>query len=546
MTRSQLPIIYLGGGLIDDTIPIPLELVQSNDTFATFKSNFITIPMGFGLPFKSIPLSVYGICNKFGLLGGFNNNDLRGMKISNQANVIYEIPIIVTNLTGIPMILDSSTFYSIGGNLTLFGKNLQDVSNVKVLIQTKEYSYQVIGIQNEGYLKINLGPINESFYVYLDSINSIPIQINPIQTNKINEYIIQPSTPIPTNPPQQCIGNPQCGGSTRGTCTPLGCVCNSPWVGESCNSKVLVIPPPIINQNTPSTNFSYFDEDNGSKIAGIISLIELREMDFTQSKPIKRYPFDKWIITKINDNEQFYTTSIFDNSKLICNVSVSTIWYNQLSVITFADQIITMDPSTLKYNINITAYPFSNKLNTLQLVISASAKETYYNSSDYYCSSNSYGNTVADDSNYLKLTINYQSIYGKFIKRGIIDFKTISIGNSQLSSNDTLIENDDDEITSTFQKSFIGINIPYYQLLVQLDPSFSVLVNPNFNDDNNENSICNQSRDGINVKVVIGIVVGIVGFAILLTVVILLIVKKKHHLRRLKYKIKLKRQINNK
>ncbi|KAM9957963.1 hypothetical protein ACTFIW_012939 [Dictyostelium discoideum] len=539
MTESQLPFIYLVGGLIDDTIRIPFEIFQYNDTFATFKSKPITVPFGFGLPFLSIPLSVYGICNKVGIISGYNKNQLKEM---NNTQIIYDIPIVSINLTNIPIILDSSAFYSIGGNLTLFGKNLQNALSVNVLIQSNKLSYPVIGNQNEGYLTINLQPINEPFYVNITNSNLfliVPIQV----PNKVNEYKIIPSTPIPTNPPQKCIGNPQCGGATHGTCTESGCVCFSPWVGESCNSKVLVITPPIINPNTPSTNFSYHDKDSESEIAGIISLVELREIDY-ESKPIKRYPFDKWILTKINPNENFYTTSILDNnnnSKLICNVTVSSIWYEQLTVITFADQKITMDPSTLKFNINITSYPFSNKLNTLQLVISASAKGTNNNSKSDYCSSSSYGNTVLDNSNYLKLTINYQSIYGKFIKRGIIDFKTISIGNSQLASNDPIIENDHDDevITSTFQKSFIAINIPYYVFLAQLDPSFSVLVNPNLNND--ENSICSQSNDhSINEKLIIGIVVGVVGFTIALVVVIIIIIKKKHHLRRLQYKIKLK------
>ncbi|KAN0032013.1 hypothetical protein ACTFIV_005886 [Dictyostelium citrinum] len=85
-----------------------------------------------------------------------------------------------------------------------------------------------------------------------------------------------------------------------------------------------------------------------------------------------------------------------------------------------------MNPSTLKYNINITAFQFLNGLNTLQLVIYATAQPT--SPHDDQCSSNEFGNTTSNDnSNYLQLSVNEHSLYGRFIKRGIVDNNIISI-----------------------------------------------------------------------------------------------------------------------
>ncbi|EGC33669.1 hypothetical protein DICPUDRAFT_36315 [Dictyostelium purpureum] len=74
-------------------------------------------------------------------------------------------------------------------------------------------------------------------------------------------------------------------------------------------------------------------------------------------------------------------------------------------------------PSTIKYTIKITSYPFSMKLNTLQLIMKASIQTNSKNS----CSNKKFGEYIRDNSDYIKLQVDNHSLYGRFVKRCIID-----------------------------------------------------------------------------------------------------------------------------
>ncbi|KAK5579524.1 hypothetical protein RB653_009208 [Dictyostelium firmibasis] len=167
-----------------------------------------------------------------------------------------------------------------------------------------------------------------------------------------------------------------------------GCNCYVPWIGLTCTSQIIIVPQPTINTTNPQTEIPTTPTDNNQTKVNI-------------------YIFDQWIYTPINQFKNQYFTTISST-----NITVTLEWFNQTTSIEFVNQNLTMNPSTINYTIEITNYPFVNKLNQLQLVMSASLTLN----SNEICSSNQFGNTsTGDDSNYLKIQIENHSLYGRFI-----------------------------------------------------------------------------------------------------------------------------------
>ncbi|EAL66711.1 hypothetical protein DDB_G0281459 [Dictyostelium discoideum AX4] len=191
----------------------------------------------------------------------------------------------------------------------------------------------------------------------------------------------------------------------------------------------------------------------------------------------KTHFFENWTQTSLSYNKHHYIANIKGTS----NITIETEWFDSLTNITFANQKLTMNPPTLKYNINITKYEFISNINSLQLVIQSKLSKNS-NIDHSICSAQSFGETTSNDnSNYIQLSVEKHSLYGRFIKRGIVDNKIISINNEQLND----LNSESSYYTS---ESHIGINIPWFKDLVQLDPDFSVLL-----DGSSTNSIC---KDG--------------------------------------------------
>ncbi|KAK5575641.1 hypothetical protein RB653_006774 [Dictyostelium firmibasis] len=517
---QQSPIVYIISTKFEKFECVS-QLTGVDTVYGT--SNFTcteSLPVGFGYPGPLI-FSVYGFINNAGYYFGHSTTTIAKLFPSS-----YYVD--TTLSTSEPIITSTDSIYSTGGSLLIYGRALSTTK--QVLVYYSETGSESTLIQNTTY---------GSSAVLINSIAETkkPFKIQIITNSglKSNEYWVNPiyfESPIPptipTNPPQKCLGNPECGGKSQGYCSPNGCICYPPWIGTSCQSKVILVPPPIVNPSEPSTNLTTNSTNNEvSSLVGVISIVSLRELNIN-NQVIKTNRFEKWNQTNLEKNRNIYTTSIkFSNNINDCIVNVETKWYEKLTNISFANQVLIMNPSTLKYNINITSYPFENKLNTLQLVIKA--KLTQNNYDDDVCSGQDFGNTVADNSEYVQLSVKDHSLYGRFVKRAIVDGRLLSINNIKL---DDL----DDESNYYTSESYIGIQIPQYTNLVQLDPDFGLLV-----DSSSTDSICRDSSS-LSRAAKIGIIVGCVGFVIVVVIVVALLVKYKYHLRNLKSEIKMKRK----
>jgi len=511
---SSLPVVYLQDhSTIVVEQPCVLEPSKSNSTYALYTCTVIT-PFGFGYP-NGIKSSIYGFVDNKGNFNGFPISVLEEAGINTLIQVEPQLSLGILSCTDISRLGTPS--------VVIRGKGILPLDRVEIDYGNGTISNIRPKLTTQSLIQLtNLGDINVDFlYITIKRNTStlsnrfkVLVKQLPIPTNSSSSSSDSSSDNIPTNPGQQCLN--QC--SDHGQCTTQGCVCNSNWIGLDCSSQIIIVNPTINNTN-PSTNYTIPSTNDDNKIFyAIISLVGLNELD-SNGQIHSQYSFDQWVVSGNNSQSNskyssvaststFYSTSLvnrLDQSITTLNVSIDYFGSDQPVNITFANQILTMNPYSLKYSVNMSQYSFANSLNTLQLVMSASLEST----TDNTCSSIETGNTVESESEFIKMQVNDHSLYGRFIKRGLIDGRIRQITNSvnaKYSSNTTS--------TSSKSQTYIGINIPQYQTLVQIDPDFSVLVDNRPATSESSNSICSQSsKKKLTKAQIAGIVIGSVALA---------------------------------
>ncbi|KAK5579500.1 hypothetical protein RB653_009183 [Dictyostelium firmibasis] len=550
--QDQLPIVYLTTQYTE--ISKCYSKLISYSTNSVHYNCSTELPIGFGYPGILI-LSMYGIVNNGGYYYGYSTNDIQSVLNSNfYLNTSFS--------SNLPIITSTSRYFSDdNGEIIIFGRGFSTISQVNIVYNDSRLSpnsLPLIAFYGSSAIKVSgIKSTEKSFNIKLlttNGLSSNEYTIQPIYFNQSPKPTptvsptstptptasptstptptasptstptstpIPTETPIPTNAPQKCQGNPECGGKNQGYCSSAGCICYAPWIGLTCTSQIIIVPQPTINTTNPQTEIPTTPTDNNQTSSeesqkmifkSLVSLVSLRELNFINEE-VNNHIFDQWIYTPINQFKNQYFTTVSST-----NITVTLEWFNQTTSIEFANQNLTMNPSTIKYTIEISNYPFANKLNQLQLVMSASLT---LNSNDI-CSSNQFGNTsTGDDSNYLKIQIENHSLYGRFIKRAIIDNIVKSVDNVLLDSSLNVIDS-----SSSSLQSFIGITIPYYFKSIIVDPDFSVLIDSKSASDNND-SVCTKNKSGLTTSQLAGIIVGSVGFAAVIIITTTYIVIKK-------------------
>ncbi|KAM9982182.1 hypothetical protein ACTFIY_004464 [Dictyostelium cf. discoideum] len=483
-----------------------LSTISINSTNAKYRCE-MKVPYGFGYG-CAILVGVYGFINNGGYYSGFEENyDGSIMDYSIYPNLV------ITNTSSITSNGD--------GSLWIMGSGFNGYIIVKVYysdtkLTSSSDTLSPIIIYYSALIITGLKATDKPFTIQIEMTKSSETYISNIYT--VNPVVfdynyVEPTTPLPTTPPLKCIGSLECGGSGHGYCNgPQGCVCYSPWVGLDCTSKVVVIPPPKLNSTTPTSELPVLGENNNNNnnnnnstnilFKSLISIVSLRELNFQVSPTVN-----------------FLTTSTTD-------IKVTIQWFPNQTTIEFANQLLIMNPSTVKYTIEIGSYNFKNKLNQLQLVLSASMDSSNINN---ICSKSEFGNTNSEDnSNYVKIQVDDHSLYGRFIKRAIVDSQVISIENERLDSSMNPINN------ASSSQSLIGITIPYYLYNIILDPDFSVLIDSKKVSPNDENSICSKSttsNSSLTVSQLAGIIIAsaFIFLSICAALIFILIKKRKHY-----------------
>ncbi|KAF2072742.1 hypothetical protein CYY_005958, partial [Polysphondylium violaceum] len=141
------------------------------------------------------------------------------------------------------------------------------------------------------------------------------------------------------------------------------------------------------------------------------------------------------------------------------------------------------------------------------------------------------GNTTVTNSEYVKLQVDDHSLYGRFVKRGIIDGRISTITNQ-------LLPNYSSSNQFNNVQSYIGIGIRSYHRLVQLDPDFSVLIDQRPARDI-DNSVCSsKSKSKLTKAQLAGIIIGSVGFASIVFVSLAYVIYQKRKFHTLEVKLK--------
>ncbi|KAM9992090.1 hypothetical protein ACTFIZ_012757 [Dictyostelium cf. discoideum] len=397
-----------------------------------------------------------------------------------------------------------------GGTTYLYGYFGNTTSNL--YIQIGESYCNNIQQTNETLIKCDIG-VGSGFKDVLLQDRDLQVKV---------ENLFQYFVPITTNEPKQCLND--CGGPNQGICLSSGCSCISPWIGNDCMSKIVIIPQPSTNYSNPITEIPLFESINNTNneienklFISLISIIKLRELDFN-SKELNSFPFKEWEFNKINSETSQFKTN-FTNLGLTTNVTVTLQWFNKETDFEFSNQIIKMNPSSIKYTIEISEFKFSSKLNQLQLIMKASIS---VNKTNEVCSDKEFGETSnGDDSNYLKVQVDNHSLYGRFIKRALIDSTPRSIENVQLDSSMNIVD------SASQSQSFIGISVPYFKKEIIIDPDFSILVG---SPSNSVNSICslNDLNGFSKTKISAIVICGFFGIVTISTIAIYSYYKKKH------------------
>ncbi|KYQ92870.1 hypothetical protein DLAC_05458 [Tieghemostelium lacteum] len=479
LSRTYLPKVYLTQ-IGYETLVFDSYIYQETTRGDFIYHVNITIPEGFGFN-SPIYVSVYGIYD--------TNLNLFGVQSSNiAANPIQTI------YSPTPLLEKASKITNSGGQLTLYGQKFTYFEPIpKVLCS---YIDQLANLEiqylSDSILIVNVKATISPYTIQLSYLNGT-VQSNNLTVTPV--YVPPPTVPI------VCKGSPQCGGPTNGECTSNGCVCIPPWIGLDCSSQQIPVPLPTVDPTAPSTEGEYELPGSGGEtttLRSLVSIVALKELTF-KNEPVATYNFTEWLFTNISTNatiEYLYSTKI-DN---YTQINVTVTWFTKETDIEFANQVIHMLPSTIKYRVDISPYHFNSTLNTLQLVMSASI--TTSTSESDACSLKEYDED--NDYQYVKLQVDSNSLYGRFIKRADIDNNYATISN-------TLLDSSFKEITNQTQTSqtYIGINIPHFYNYVIIDPDFSVLVDSRPADEK-DGAFCQISSNekGLSKTQLVGIIIG--------------------------------------
>ncbi|KAM9963833.1 hypothetical protein ACTFIW_007089 [Dictyostelium discoideum] len=507
--KNTFPIVYFSSAHF--TEPIIKSISKFNNISNEYFVN-VVIPLNFSYPHK-IGISIYGITNNAGFFNGYSSQQMLDSTLQHEIEP-YNNPINV-NPTIYKVILTNrnSKFLIIGRG---FKKDL--ILSINIKLQSTSHPFTNFTIISTTSIELLINPnLFTHFSISLSATVVGGKETNEIVIIPIIPTPIQPPipslSPIPTSQPQKCQGNPECGGPTNGYCKiGVGCLCYSPFIGIDCTSKIIIVTPPIVNPSKPETTIDVPTQSNNStsnnnNVKSIISIVALRELNSVTGEEVKIHYFEKWIYTNVSETISHYQSNITNNGggSMVTNVKAILQWFKNDENITFANQELIMHSSTMKYTIELSPYTFSNPLNNLQIVMSAQIQSSKENT----CSDKEFGNTVIDNSNYIKLKVDKNSFYGRYIKRGIIDDRVVSIKNEVLDSNFNIKDNENNV------QSYIGISIGNFKKSVIIDPDFSILL-----EQNSATSICKSSNKSLTKSQLIGIIIGSVAMFIVILIII--------------------------
>ncbi|KYQ91541.1 hypothetical protein DLAC_07303 [Tieghemostelium lacteum] len=476
ISLRHTPYCYLHAMLFDTVSTRARFLSDETTELSANLSCHFNVPYGFGYPNSIVYFSISGFSDIMLNVG----SSPKGVNNTIEVNFPRWYAIIDT-VYPIPPRPD--------GLLTIVGKNLQATESVQI----NYFNHTKILPAEEN--------INNFDTIVVVKVNPlILIKDIVITFPKLSNRYNVPNYYIP--PPKfDCPGAPQCGGPSNGRCTVKGCECVSPWTGLDCLSQIIVIPP-IIDPSNPGTENNFNTTlPNGQTITlkTLISVVSLVELD-RNGASLKEFKLVTWVYrntTSPDTKIQEFTYQSQISNIITTNVKVTVQYYHEATTIYFANEKLDMLPSTMKYKIEVSKFNFASPLNTLRVVMNATIQTNDIKES---CSVQESGDSPnSAQSEYVKLQMESNSLYGRFIKRGLIDNRVQAVSNT-ISSNNASVG-----VSTTT----IGINIPHYMYSAILDPDFSVLIDTiSAQDKDNSQCFSNSNSSKLTKVQIAGIVIG--------------------------------------
>ncbi|EFA83757.1 hypothetical protein PPL_02824 [Heterostelium album PN500] len=498
-----------------DTFTIQSTVLNYTSKLA-FYSAKAQLPWGFGQ--NNLLFSIYGLTDNYLNIKGYSSMDLH------SAGFDYSI---TRQQSFVDPILESCTqITKKGGPLVIFGHNLYKPQSIsfQLLINYNNGSNWApvtsLTMKSVTTLRTDVSPFTADYiqvkFVFSNLVESNILDIYPlIRTLKPPRPTTTPKPTVTPSPnPNLCPGEPVC--NNQGECLSTGCKCNAPWYGPSCSSKVrpTPIPPPAEN---PSVEFNVTTPDSPNQlITAKISVVSLLELN-SEMIQVNNFTLGQWNLTSSvsNDDKTTYSYYSYLNGRnTIVNTTID--FFKKESNITFAGGVINIVPFTIKFTIAVNHFDFVDRLSLMQITMEA----TITSSDSDACSSKFIGEESNDNVQWVKMNINDNSLYGRFLDRALVD-------NNVITSKNVIIEDGESKDSYDSVTSKIGIIIPYYEINAIIDPDFSTLIDTSYD---GPSKTC--KKKGLSTGAIVAIAVSCGAFACAMVVGSIIFIKKQRKFKR--------------
>ncbi|KAM9969489.1 hypothetical protein ACTFIR_001324 [Dictyostelium discoideum] len=536
---GQDPIFYISEKQTNEKIQCSLK--QISNLSSSLYTCDMEIPLYWGL-------RMVGQCSVWNMVD--SNGVINGGVIQNCPIFFFYQDFYNPNIWQISVMMNDTVLYVTGTNLDLLPSKILDYQSLLVSTSNLTMINGTLGFYT---LK---APANNPFSISVDygfnGIKNISVFIQTCMKsdcsgNGVCNVALSTCTckngwggsDCSIDMTFKCINN--CSG--KGICSnDMTCNCNKDYTGVSCNqySPDLGLSMTMnTSKNQPSIDLGSFSTNSSStlndytKSSGYSILIPyIQEIDFN-GKLVKNYTFttDSWSLLSVENNILIYNTTLTEYSKVLVELETITVATTR----EWAGQLLNLPDHSIKYSVRIENYTFVSNLNNLQLVYQASPSSKLSTECEIK-QSIAWGAKKSTDMHWVTLPNNQVSLYGKFSNYLIADGRIVSTSNEGL------------EFGTTIQ---VKVNIPFFKEYIELDPDFSVLVDPNFNEDEyDECGIKIENSSNYNDKrkwiLPVAVVVSVVGAAIVVTVLMSVLYTKNISVRTkmLSFKSKFKKNNN--
>ncbi|KAN0047264.1 hypothetical protein ACTA71_001646 [Dictyostelium dimigraforme] len=299
-------------------------------------------------------------------------------------------------------------------------------------------------------------------------VHSINLTVNGVNWIGKNIYTFILETPICPGKNKQCNGN--------GDCINGGCYCFKGFGGILC-SNVLETSIDIKGNDTLTEMIK-----NGYSFG--FSIKDIREVDISE-KVVRQHNFTKWTLTPDSTINKWTYINKFGNS--IISYTIEQI-IDETRNYTFAGELITLQPGSIKLSANISNWEYLGSLNTLKLQIQSSVKAQEENECEK--TSEIQSNSNGFSLNYITIQKDKNIFSGRFIDKVVSDgrptFSKVSVS-----------EQTEDSIT-------VSISLPYCKECL-IDPDFSVMINPDITLNNCNNDRSSKLKWILPVSIILGL-----------------------------------------